>query len=270
MFPSNASSPVNSADCPDLSGVGQAVAPAAYTEKYNADFVSRWDELIDWNKRAEGEGPFFSQLLLQAGACRIFDASCGSGFHSVQLRRAGFDVTACDGSPTMVRQAKANFASRGLDIPTLCCDWHDLDPRQLGTFDAVLCLGSSLCHVFEEAERIAVLKRFRRLLNPGGVLLVDQRNFQAILAGQFSSSGRYYYCGKTAKVTLGELHESLCEFVYTFADGARYRLRVFPILPGRLRGEMRAAGFVVKQSYGDFKSVYDPMAADFIIHQAHV
>ncbi|WP_082060997.1 class I SAM-dependent methyltransferase [Pseudomonas abietaniphila] len=270
MFPSNASLPVSSADCPDLNGACQALPHQAYTEQYNADFVSRWDELIDWNKRAEGEGAFFSQRLLKAGACRILDASCGSGFHSVQLRRAGFDVTASDGSPTMVRQAKANFARHHLQIPALCCDWHALDPRQLGMFDAVLCLGSSLCHVFEEAERIAVLKRFRRLLRPGGVLLVDQRNFQAILAGQFTSSGRYYYCGKTAKVTLGELHDSLCEFVYTFADGACYRLRVFPILPGRLRAEMTAAGFEVQQSYGDFKPVYDPMSADFIIHQAHV
>jgi glycine/sarcosine N-methyltransferase len=270
MFLSNASSPVRSAESPDLNVSGQAGGCPDYVEQYNADFVSRWDELIDWNKRADGEGQFFSDVLLHAGACRILDVSCGSGFHSVQLRRAGFDVTACDGSPTMVRQAKANFASRGLDIPILCRDWRTLDPRWLGTFDAVLCLGSSLCHVFEEAERIAVLRRFRRLLNPGGVLLVDQRNFQAILAGQFSSSGRYYYCGKTAKVTLGELHESLCEFVYTFADGACYRLRVFPILPATLRGEMIEAGFVVKQSYGDFKPVYDPMSADFIIHQAHV
>ena len=43
MFPSNASSPVNSVDRPDLRGAGQAVTPLAYTEQYNADFVSRWD-----------------------------------------------------------------------------------------------------------------------------------------------------------------------------------------------------------------------------------
>ncbi|MFK3969191.1 class I SAM-dependent methyltransferase [Pseudomonas sp. NPDC087358] len=239
-----------------------------YAAQYCNDFVSRWDELIDWDKRAAGEGQFFTDLLLRAGVCRLFDAATGSGFHAVQLRKAGFNVTACDGSPTMVTRAKANFAIRGLDIPVVCRDWRDLDPRQLGTFDAVLCLGSSLCHVFDERERIEVLKRFRSLLRPGGLLLLDQRNFQAILHGNFSSSGRYYYCGKTASVTLGELNDSLCEFVYTFADGARYRLRVFPVLPGKLRGEMESAGFVAQKSFGDFKSVYDPLRADFIIHQA--
>lgn len=258
MFNSNVSPPGNLAGSADKD----------YAQQYNVDFVSRWDELIDWDKRAAGEGHFFTDRLLQAGASRVFDASTGSGFHAVQLREAGFHVTACDGSPTMVKRAKSNFASRGLNIPIVCRDWRDLDPGELGVFDAVLCLGSSLCHVFEREERIKVLERFRGLLKPGGLLLIDQRNFQAILAGNFSSSGRYYYCGKTAKVTLGELSDSLCEFVYTFVDGVSYRLRVAPILPGQLRSEMRAAGFVAGKSFGDFQYVWDPMRADFIIHQA--
>lgn len=258
MLPNSVASPASSVEGGDQD----------YAQQYHAEFVSRWDELIDWDKRAQGEGQFFTDLLLRVGACRVFDASTGSGFHAVQMRRAGFDVVACDGSPAMVRRAKANFTSRGLDIPIICHDWRDLSPELLGTFDAVLCLGSSFCHLFEENQRIEVLRRFRQLLKPGGVLLIDQRNFQAILAGHFSSSGRYYYCGKTAIVTLGELSPSLCEFVYTFADGACYRLRVFPILPGQLREELAAAGFAVTRSLGDFKCVYDPLRADFIIHQA--
>jgi glycine/sarcosine N-methyltransferase len=238
-----------------------------YARQYCEDFVSRWDELIDWDQRAAGEGRFFSEQLLYAGACRVFDTSTGSGFHAVQLKQAGFEVTACDGSQTMVERAKSNFASRGLDIPIHHLDWRALDPQILGTFDALLCLGSSFCHVFDSDDRIDILRGFRRMLRPGGLLLIDQRNFQAILAGRFSSSGRYYYCGKTARVTIGELDESLCEFVYTFADGASHRLRVFPIRPQQLRNELAQAGFTVKQSFGDFKCVYDAMETDFIIHQ---
>jgi len=239
-----------------------------YAQQYSADFVARWDELIDWNKRAKGEGSFFSNQLLRAGACRVLDVSTGTGFHAVQLRRAGFDVVACDGSRSMFERAKVNFARYDVEIPLLCLDWHRLDPSMLSTFDAVVCLGSSLCHLFEHDERVQVLKRFRSLLKPGGLLLIDQRNFQAILSGHFCSSGRYYYCGKSAKVTLGELNHSLCEFIYTFSDGARYRLRVCPVMPAQLRSELALAGFEVGKSFGDFKHVYDPMRADFIIHQA--
>ncbi|WP_110951858.1 class I SAM-dependent methyltransferase [Pseudomonas bohemica] len=262
MLLSNPSSTVTPADPADEDYAGQ----------YNTEFVSRWDELIDWEKRAAGEGHFFTDRLLEAGACRIFDASTGSGFHAAQLRKAGFDVTACDGSPTMVERARANFERLGVGIRLFQSDWADLDRLQLKhelrPFDAVLCLGSSLCHLFDRNQRVEALRRFRRLLKPGGMLLIDQRNFHAILAGHFSSTGQYYYCGKTAKVTIGALNDSLCQFVYTFADGARYQLRVFPLLPVQLRSELMAAGFSVAQTFGDFKRIYDPMRADFIIHQA--
>ncbi|QKF51932.1 class I SAM-dependent methyltransferase [Pseudomonas graminis] len=240
-----------------------------YARQYAADFVERWDELIDWDKRAAGEGSFLYDLLRPAGAWRVLDAATGSGFHAAQLHKAGFDVTACDGSPTMVDRARRNFARLGVDVPLHRCDWQALDARVLGKFDAVLCLGSSLCHLFDREARIAVLKRFRQMLKPGGLLLVDQRNFEAILAGRFRSSGRYYYCGDTASVTLGELDESVCEFVYRFADGAQYRLRVCPIRPRQLQDELRAAGFRAPHAYGDFKPIYDVMNVDFIIHQAH-
>ncbi len=224
--------------------------------------------MIDWDKRAAGEGSFFTDLLLAAGACTVLDVSTGSGFHAVQLTKAGFKVRASDGSQTMVDRARANMALHGLKTPVVCCDWLDLDSLRLGTFDAVLCLGSSLCHVFDEAERLAVLRRFHSLLRPGGLLVVDQRNFQAILEGNFSTSGRYYYCGKTARVTLGEVNEQRCEFVYTFSDGATYRLRVAPIRPQTLVKEIKQGGFATVQSFGDFKPLYDPMRSDFIIHVA--
>lgn len=240
-----------------------------YPRQYAEDFVARWDELIDWKKRAAGEGAFFYDLLRHARAWRVLDVATGSGFHAAQLHKAGFDVTASDGSPTMVDRARRNLDQLGVAVPVHCYDWQALDPRVLGTFDAVLCLGSSLCHVFDRQARVAALKRFRQMLKPGGLLLVDQRNFEAILAGRFSSSGRYYYCGKTARVTLGELDESRCEFVYDFADGAQYRLRVFPIRPRQLQEEMREAGFHTPRSFGDFKPVYDVMSVDFIVHQVH-
>jgi glycine/sarcosine N-methyltransferase len=243
-------------------------ADADYAHQYNDDFVSRWDELIDWQKRAEGEGTFFIDLLRKAGAFKVLDVSTGSGFHAVQLRKAGFHVVACDGSPTMIKRAEVNFRRHGLNIPIRQSDWLELDSQVLGKFDAVVCLGSSLCHAFDEKVRHQVLQRFRSLLKPGGLLVIDQRNFQAIRAGNFKASGRYYYCGKTAQVSIGEVTDQVCEFVYTFSDSATFRLRVYPILPQQLSDEIEQAAFSKSRSYGDFKSIYDAMNSDFIVHTA--
>ncbi|WP_321356167.1 class I SAM-dependent methyltransferase [Pseudomonas extremaustralis] len=240
----------------------------SYSAQYSADFVERWDELIDWEKRKKGESGFFEQLLRAHGVRSVIDVSTGSGFHAVQFKEAGFDVVASDGSSTMLTKARANFRQRGLEIESHYLDWLELDPTVLGTFDAVVCLGSSLCHVFDVHERLTVLEKFRALLKPGGLLIVDQRNFFAIRAGKFKSSGNYYYCGTNASVSLGQVDEHLCEFIYSFDNAEQYRLKVYPLLPGELKEEVLACGFSDHESYGDFQPDYDMMNCDFVIHTA--
>ncbi|WP_411379642.1 class I SAM-dependent methyltransferase [Pseudomonas sp. MPB26] len=241
---------------------------ASYSAQYSADFVERWDELIDWKKRKEGERGFFENLLRKHGVRSVIDVSTGSGFHAVQLKKAGFDVVATDGSSTMLTKARANFREHEVGIESHYRDWHSLDPQELGQFDAVVCLGSSLCHVFEAHERLKVLAKFRALLKPGGLLIVDQRNFFAIRAGNYKASGNYYYCGTNASVSLGQVDEHICEFIYSFDDAEQFRLQVYPLLPGQLKGEVLKSGFTHHESYGDFERDYDMMDCDFIIHTA--
>ena len=241
---------------------------ASYSAQYSADFVERWDELIDWDKRKAGEGGFFEKLLRAHGVKSVIDVSTGSGFHAVQLKQAGFDVVATDGSSTMLTKARANFREHGLDIQSHYRDWLSLDPQDLGQFDAVVCLGSSLCHVFAAHDRLNVLEKFRALLKPGGLLIVDQRNFFAIRAGHFKASGNYYYCGTNASVSLGQVDQDLCEFIYTFDNAQQYRLKVYPLLPGKLATEVLASGFSMHESYGDFQRDYDMLQCDFVIHTA--
>ena len=38
-----------------------------YKEEYVHGFVDKWDELIDWNARAKGEGSFFIEELRKRG-----------------------------------------------------------------------------------------------------------------------------------------------------------------------------------------------------------
>ncbi len=47
-----------------------------YTHEYVHEFVQKWDELIDWDKRAQTEGDFFIELLRRRGAAR---PGCGNG-----------------------------------------------------------------------------------------------------------------------------------------------------------------------------------------------
>ena len=94
--------------------------------QYMPSLVDRWDALIHWPKRERAEAGFFAGLLRHAGAVRVLDAAAGTGFHSVTLTAAGFDVTAVDGSAEMLRRAVANGEERGIALRAICADWRDI------------------------------------------------------------------------------------------------------------------------------------------------
>ena len=67
-----------------------------YQKEYIQTFVEKWDELIDWDARAKSEGRFFVDILKAREKVKILDVATGTGFHSVQLLKAGFAVTSDD------------------------------------------------------------------------------------------------------------------------------------------------------------------------------
>ncbi|GAA0373916.1 methyltransferase domain-containing protein [Streptomyces olivoreticuli] len=244
------------------------VAPEEYTSQYKPTLVDRWDDLIDWDRRKASENNFFVELLKEAESRRVLDAAAGTGFHSVSLAEAGFEVTAVDGSRKMLDRAAANARREGQSFEIIHTDWRGLGENLDGRYDAIVCLGSSFPHLFDEADRRAVLAEFYEALNPGGMLILDHRNFDAIRAHRYRSSGNFYYCGTGANVSVAHIDENLCRFRYDFPDGATYHLEVYPVLKDELTGLLLQSGFDTTQTFGDFQEKFDIFASDFIIHVA--
>jgi SAM-dependent methyltransferase len=100
----------------------------------------------------------------------ILDAGCGNGRHALPLAGAGYKVVALDGSRTLL--AAAHRAARGARRPRFVRGAYAMLPFEPGSFDAVLCLGTALGYGGEEADR-AALREFRRVLAPGGRLVIE-------------------------------------------------------------------------------------------------
>ena len=100
----------------------------------------------------------------------ILDAACGHGRHAVPLARAGHNVVGLDSSRILL--AAARRAARGARRPRFVCGSYTMLPFEPGSFDAVLCLGTALGYLGDEGDR-AVLREFRRVLAPGGRLLIE-------------------------------------------------------------------------------------------------
>ncbi len=239
-----------------------------YKEEYVHSFVRKWDELIDWDARASTEGNFFIRLLKERGAKRVLDVATGTGFHSVQLLKAGFDVISADGSPEMLAQAFENARHHGFIMRTIQADWRWLARDIHNKFDAVICLGNSLTHLFSEQDRRKALAEFYAALVHDGILILDQRNYDGILDHGFTSKHTYYYCGDNISAEPEYVDEGLARFRYRFPDQSEFHLNMFPLRKEYTRRLMTEVGFQQIKTYADFQETHKVEDPDFYIHVA--
>ena len=142
-----------------------------YKEEYVDCFVDKWDQLIDWSSRKEGEGSFFIEKLKERGVESVLDVATGTGYHSIQLLNAGFDVVSVDGSSEMLAKAFENGKRHGHILKTVQADWRYISKEVLRSFDAVICLGNSFTHLFSEKDR-------RKTLAEEWDLFIEQYEFE--------------------------------------------------------------------------------------------
>jgi SAM-dependent methyltransferase len=239
-----------------------------YQKEYVQSFVEKWDSLIDWNARARSEGQFFIDMLRARGKNKVLDVATGTGFHSVQLLKAGFDVTSVDGNAEMLSKAFENARDHGFVLKTIHADWRWLNRDIHGKFDAIICLGNSFTHLFQERDRRKALAEFYSALKHDGVLILDQRNYDAILDFGFDSKHKYYYCGEDVVAEPEHIDPGLARFRYSFPDGSTFNLNMFPLRRSEARRLMKEVGFQRIKTYGDFQETYEDHDPDFLVHVA--
>jgi glycine/sarcosine N-methyltransferase len=153
-------------------------------------------------------------------------------------------------------------------LRTVQADWRWLNRDIHGKFDAVICLGNSFTHLFCENDRRKALAEFYAALRHDGVLILDQRNYDAIMDNGYTSKHIYYYCGDDVSVQPTHVDKGLARFQYSFPDGSRFHLNMFPLRKAYLHRLLREVGFQQVETYGDFHETYRDEEPDFFIHVA--
>jgi SAM-dependent methyltransferase len=151
------------------------------TPLYDA-FSEDYDRFVRWDRRLAHELPFLVKQLERAGAERVLDVACGTGRHAIALAERGFEVVGADVSHGMIEQARGNAAEAGVGVTFVEAGFGALAGAVEGPFDALLCLGNSLPHVLTRDALAATLHDWAALLRPGGTLLLQNRNFDRVVA----------------------------------------------------------------------------------------
>jgi SAM-dependent methyltransferase len=141
-----------------------------------------YDRFVNWEGRLSHELPFFVHLFQEHAVRRVLDAACGTGQHAIALAHQGYQVVGTDLSAAMVLRAKANAASEAVDSEVLRFEVAAFgELATLGQdFDAVLCLGNSLPHLLTDGALAEALADFATVLRPGGLLVIQNRNFDRV------------------------------------------------------------------------------------------
>ena len=164
------------------------------------------------NKRTSEYGSYLIELLHKHNVKTVLDAAAGTGVDSIMLLEAGFQVKSVDLSDQMLAEARKERLKR-LEDPRFKDweigrgDWLDLDNVEKtvehppGGYDAVICIGNSFAHLpdptGDQADHKRAISNFHKLLRPGGVLIVDHRNYDYILEhGTIpNTASKLYYQG---------------------------------------------------------------------------
>jgi 2-polyprenyl-3-methyl-5-hydroxy-6-metoxy-1,4-benzoquinol methylase len=141
-----------------------------------------YDSMTGFEKRFVQERPFFRLLVERYGIKTALDAGCGSGFHSLLLSELGVRVTAVDASAQMVRLTKSHARARDAKVETLVASFEALGSVLRKQFGAVFVMGNSLPHLVKTDNLKRAMKNFFDLLEPEGILFIQNLNYDRILA----------------------------------------------------------------------------------------
>jgi glycine/sarcosine N-methyltransferase len=238
-----------------------------------------YDRFVNWENRLAYEMPFIERTLHEADARRVIDVACGTGRHAIELARRGYKVVGADPSAPMVERAKENAANAGVETHFAVAGFGELAEKLAlspvegagGQFDAALCLGNSLPHVLSVGGLGEALADFAAVLRLDGLLLIQNRNFDTVLARRERFMGPEAHREGGREWLFVRFYDFHPDGTITFnmvilrrdAEGKWSQqvetTELHPIIYSELIASLTAAGFTDIVCYGDMQGApFDP------------
>jgi len=141
-----------------------------------------YDRMIEWPARLGREIPALTRLFEGRGVRSLVDFGCGPGRHAIELRKLGYRVVGVDSSARMRQLALENSGPEPLEV-------FEALKHVRGVFDGVMTIGNTLPSIADAQSLRSTFETMHRLTRPGGLILIQVRNYEALTPDQVVTMG---------------------------------------------------------------------------------
>ena len=183
---------------------------------------------------------------------RAVDLGAGSGFQSIPLSNAGFEVIAIDGCRDLLMELKSY--AKGMSIIAVEDNLLNFTAHIPGKVELIVCMGDTLTHLETLEEVRFMLQEARRSLENNGRLILGFRDLTLELKNldRFipvrSDSDRIFTCF----LEYEKMHVNVHDIVYVKTENQwvmkKSWFRKLRIPPQWMKGCLQTAGFTIEYS----------------------
>lgn len=212
-----------------------------------------WADLYDRFFPLDDDRRDFFLARLEPGM-RFLDVGCGTASLGVALGERGIEAWGVDPDPGLLARVPDRVRSRHL-----CGSMTDLAAFAEGaTYSMLACVGNTLPHARSREEMKGVLGEFGKVLDPGGLCVIQTLNYDRILARGIVSLPLLRAGSATLERTC-RIHSDMVDFTVRIdpGDGTGGRESTWPLLAlarHELEDALEETGFRVLACHGGFDS----------------
>jgi SAM-dependent methyltransferase len=148
-----------------------------WEDLFNDDYLRTCEKLTDEQIAREVDFVEDSLGIERGGA--VLDLACGTGRHTIELARRGYEVVGFDLSLAMLARAGEDAQDHEAKVNFVQGDMREMTFDE--QFDGVFCWNTSF-GFFEEEKNALVIDRIHRSLRAGGLFLLDVINRDFLIA----------------------------------------------------------------------------------------
>ena len=236
-------------------------------------YAHEYDLITNAGARLKPHGREVDVLIERYQPTTVLDAGCANGLTSFLFARRGIEVVGLDRSRAMIAEAKKKYAGKRLLMSFLYGNFERLPKVMDEQFDLIVCLANAVAGLGTVVKLREALTNFKRVLKPGGSLVIQALNYEAVKEGEVfpvkaTQKGKIGYLryvrrrAREMELTLVRLDMSTRPFGFEVFS---HPFESF--LPSVLADTARSAGFGSLRKYGNLilEAPFRRSSRDFIL-----